>query len=199
MKKLHATWGEAVQFVDVVVRQAHPGPGERPYRTFREKMRDAAAYEEEEGIPWPVVVDDIGGTAHQVYGGLADPTYLVDADGRIAYYNMWTHAPTLYRAIEALMARGGRGVVRSGIDHRPHVLPAMTAGWKGIRRGLPQSAVDLATASPGAVAGLWLGYRMRPLLAPLTLRARPLPWPVRVALAAGATVLAGELARRFAR
>lgn len=153
----------------------------------------------EEGIPWIVAVDDVEGTVHQSYGGLADPSYLLDADGRVAYYNMWTHAPTLHQAMEALMRQDGRGVVGDGIDHTPHMAAAMTEGWKGIRRGLPQSYTDLETAAPGMATGIKLGYKMRSLLAPFTLRAEPLPAPVKLALAAGAAWLAGRAARRAVR
>ncbi len=168
--------------MDILVRQAHPGPGVLPYRAIEQKARDARLYREQEGIPWPVLFDDLRGTVHQVYGGLSDPTYLLDADGRVAFYNLWTHAPTLHGAIEVLLAQGGRGIVRGGVDRQPHLLPALTNGWHGLERGLPQSATDLELA-------IWLGSRLRPLVGPLTLRSRPLPAPARLALALGAAAL----------
>lgn len=115
----------------MLIRQAHPGPGVRPYRTFEEKLRDAQRYKAYEGFPWPVLVDDVAGTVHQVYSGLADPTYLIDADGRVAYFSMWTGASGVHQAIEALLARNGRGVVKGGWDRVLHVAPAMTDGWRG--------------------------------------------------------------------
>lgn len=171
--------------MDVVIRQAHPGPKAPPYRTFDQKLQDARFYRQQEGIPWTVTADDLEGTVHQAYGGMSDPTYLIDADGRVAYYNMWTHVPTLYEAIEALLAQGGRGMVKGGVNRVPHMLASMTDGWRGLQRELPQSLVDIETAGPGTGSGAWLGYQLRPLLAPLTLRANPLPGTVRVALAAG--------------
>jgi len=188
--------------VDVLARQAHPGPAAPPYRSLERKVEDAARYQREEGIPWPVLVDDLAGTVHQVYGSMADPTYLIDADGRVAYYNMWTYAPSLDKAIAALLAQGERGVVAGDIDHVPHLSPAMTDGWKGIRRGLPQSFTDLETAAPGMASGIWLGYQLRPLLAPLTLRTTPLPAPARRALTlalvsgVGGALVAGARRRR---
>lgn len=171
------------------IRQAHPGPGARPYRTFEEKLEDARRYAGEERIPWLVVVDDVEGTVHQAYGGLADPSYLIGADGRVAYYDMWTHAPTLHEAMSALVAQGGHGIVDDGVDRRPHMLPAATDGWRAIRRGLPQSYIDLETAAPGAATLTWIGHRLRPLLAPVTLRSRPLPASARAGLVAGAALL----------
>lgn len=41
-------------------------------------------------------------------------------------------------------------------------------------------------AAPGLALTLWVGHRLRPLLAPLALRATPLATPSRVVLAAGA-------------
>jgi hypothetical protein len=164
-----------VHFVDVVIRQAHPGPKVRHYRTFVEKMHDADRFKRDEKIPWTVLVDDLPGTVHQVYGGLADPTYLIDAEGRVAFYNMWTYAPVLHEAIEALLKQNGRGVVRGGIYRPPRFMPAFTDGWRGIQRGLPQSLLDLETSAPGMGVMLWIGDKLRPLLAPFALRSRPLP------------------------
>lgn len=132
-----------------------------------------------------MLVDDLQGTVHQIYGGLADPTYLIDREGRVAFYNMWTHVPTLYRAIQALLAQGGTGVVRGGLARAPHLGPSLTDGWRALSRGLPQSVSDLMMAGPGSPALIWLGHQLRPLLAPLTLREKPVPAPVKVALLIG--------------
>lgn len=159
-------------------------------------MRDGERYREEEQILWTIVIDDLRGTTHQVYGNMSDPTYLIDRDGRVAFYNMWTHVPTLYRAIRALMRQGGSGVALNGIDRGMHFAPAMTAGWRSIQRGLPQSYLDLETAAPTMGASLWLGYQLRPLLAPITQRERPLPIAAKISLAAAGIGLSFLLARR---
>lgn len=186
--------------MDVIIRQAHPGPEATPYRRLEQKQGDAEAYQQQEGILWPVLVDDLDGTVHQVYGGLADPIYLLDSEGRVAYYNLWSHAPTLHEAIAALLRQGGRGVVLGeGVDRRPHILPSMTDGWRGLRRGLPQSFWDMETSAPGMASLTWLGYQLRPLLAPLTLRAKPLPTPVRAGLLLAAGTLLALGARRLVR
>lgn len=199
MKKLYARWGDRVHFVEVVVRQAHPGPGAPAYDTLEEKLLDAGRYQDEEGIPWVVLADDVEGTVHQVYGSMADPTYLIDADGRVAYYNMWTYAPSLHQAIGALLEQDGRGVVLGGINSLPHMTPALTAGWGGLRRGFPQSFAEMETAFPGTASATWLGSRLRPLLAPLTQRARPLPTAVKGGLVIGGAALAILCIRRLAR
>ncbi len=185
--------------MDVLTRQAHPGPGVEPYASDADKHRDAERHVHENGIPWTVAIDDHAGTVHQRYGALTDPTYLLDADGRVAYYNMWTHAPTLWRAAEALAAQGNQGVVLGGIDHAPHLLAMFAFGWPAIRRGLPQRALDLETSLPLSSALLWLGHQARPLLAPVAGRARPLAPLAQVGLALGAGALLALAATRSRR
>ncbi len=41
-------------------------------------MADAQRSEQ---IPWPALVDDVEGTVHRAYGGLANPTYLIGTEG----------------------------------------------------------------------------------------------------------------------
>lgn len=188
-----------MHFVDVVVRQAHPGPDVRPYESIEQKTRDGRRYQQDENVPWPIVVDDLEGTVHQVYGSLSDPTYLIDIDGHVAYYNMWTHVPNVHTALETLQEQGWRGVVNGGIDRMPHMAPWMTHGWRGIRRGLPQSVIDLETSLPSSGLSTWLGYQLRGLLAPLTLRDTPLPAPVRLGLGVGMAALLAVIVRHRIR
>ena len=159
-------------------------------------MRDAEAWQREERISYPVVVDDLPGTVHQTYGALADPTYVIDADGYVSFYNLWTHGPTLHRALKALLAQGGRGVVRGGLDRTPHLAATITDGWRGLRRGLPQSLLEIEAAMPTSGIVPFLGYQIRPVLAPLTLRTKPLPVGAKIALAAGLLSLVIFTARR---
>jgi hypothetical protein len=122
-----------------------------------------------------VLVDHLDGAVHRAYGGVSNPAYLIGADGRLAFASLTTGVPALHEAITALLARGGTGVVGDGLDRLPHLLPALTAGWPAIVRGRPGSLADLWRAAPGVPALLWLGARLRPVLAPVALRATPLP------------------------
>lgn len=193
-------WGNIVEFVTVLVRQGHPGPAAPPYRSFAHKAGEAAAHQQQDELPWTVLVDDVDGRVHRMYGMLADPTFLIDVDGRVAFYNAVTHAPTLHRGIEELMRRDGRGIVRGGYDRRPHVLPAVVGGWPALKRGLPRSVMDLETSLPGSGLLPFLGYRLRGVLGPLALRGEPLPRRARVGLAgAGLTALGVLMAWRQSR
>jgi hypothetical protein len=74
-------------------------------------------------------VDDLEGTVHEAFGRLTDPTYLVDRDGRVAFYNLWTNVPALSAAIGRRMAQGGRGIVSGGLGRSPQIVPALAYGW----------------------------------------------------------------------
>ncbi len=102
---------------------------------------------------------------------------------------MWTHAQTLHEALAALSQQDWRGEVKGGVHQTPHLLSSMTDGWKGLRRGWPRSFIELETSAPGMASGPWLGYQLRPLLAPLTLRSKPLPPSAKLGLVAGAAAL----------
>ncbi|MBA3534396.1 MAG: DUF1990 family protein [Ardenticatenales bacterium] len=179
------------------MRQAHPGPGVPPYRTFEQKWEDGQAYKLNHQIPWPILVDDLLGRTHQVYGGLSDPIYLLDLDGRVSFYNMFANAPAVHEALEELFLRRRRGIVRGGIDRFPHLGAALTNGWPGLARGLPQSFNDLMVATPGSPIAVLLGWQLRQLLGPLTLRATPLPLPLRLAFYLVGAVVLAMLARRM--
>ncbi len=186
-----------MQFIDVVVRQAHPGPEVLPYRTYEDKLEDARFYKGCLEVPWLALADDIMGTVHQVYGGLSDPAYLIGRDGRVSHYNIWTNVPTLHASMQELELKDWVGTVRGGSSTLPQVLAAATFGWPALRRGLPDSYIDLETAFPGLATIAWLGYRLRALMSPLASRSQPLPPPLRLGLLA--TVLASALALLVSR
>ena len=197
LKRLHARWGHRVHFVDVLVRQAHPGPAAPAYVDDEQKMADAERYQCTEHIPWPVVVDDVEGTVHRANGGLANPSYLIGTDGRVSFYAPVTGAPRLHRALEELVNAGGRGVVSGGIDLVPHLLTTFIEGWRALERGRPQSTDDLSQALPGSVGLLLVGRAVRPVLAPWALRTQALPSRTRAALLGVVAVALLSLPNRY--
>ncbi len=195
---MHTWYGDRVQFVDIMVRQAHPGERRPAYRTYEQKLADARDFQEREGIPWQVLADDLAGTVHRLYGSMSDPVYLIDAAGRVAFYGMWIDGPRLKQAIDELLAQGGQGQpVAGGIDRRPHMAPAFVEGWRTVSRGGHRAVVDLLLSYPLPGALVFPGYLARPLLRPLFVRVTPLPPALRLAVWGGlATVLALTLAGR---
>ncbi len=186
MSELHRLYGEQVQFVEVLVRQAHPGERHGAYRSDGEKLEDARGYKGEESIPWPVLIDDLAGTVQRAYGGLAAGVYLIDSRGSVAFCGTWGQSPALRHAIDDLLARAGVGApAGKGVDRRPHLAAAIVAGQSGPKRGGRQALIDLELGFPGAMILMTIGRAARPVLAPLALRTTPLPGRTRAALLAG--------------
>lgn len=149
-------------------------------------MESAQEYKRLEAIHWPVLVDELEGTVHRAFGEMAAPSYLIDVTGRVAFYGMWTSAPRLKQAIDELLARGGDGpTVAGGVDRAPHLFAALVNGWRALKRGCARAVLDYELAIPGAATLTFLGHVARPLLAPLALRATPLPAAVRLAVGTG--------------
>ena len=178
-----------MRFLDIVVRQAHPGGARGPYRSFEQKLEGAREFARLEQLAWPMLVDDLAGTVHQSYGGMADSLYLLDAAGRVAFYGMWAHPPSLQVAIEELLAKGGTGSpVGGGIDRAPHLFASFVGGWRGLSRGGAGGVLDFELAVPGASTLTFLGWLARPALAPLAIRATPLPAAAPLVLGSAAAV-----------
>jgi hypothetical protein len=192
LKALSHDYRHVVQFVDIVVRQGHPGPGVPVYRRLEQKRRDAARFVRDESIPWLVAIDDLEGSVHAAYGLLPDPTDLIGTDGRVAFYSYWTHVPTLRTAVAALLRRGGAAVL--GEQRLPHPAAPLCAGWPAIARGLPQSGGDLDRAAPGSTAMLRVGEAVGAVAGPAMLTSRPWSRPL-LAAVGGALLLASGVWR----
>lgn len=193
LKQVYATFGARVEWLELYVREAHPGEAFSAHRSDEQKMLQASVFREAEDLPWPVAVDTLDGDTHRAYGLLPNPVFLIDADGQVAFRGEFAHAPTLHRAIEHLLAQDGRGTVPEGDDRTPHMLAASAFGWDALERGGRDAVRDVVKGLPPLAAQLWLGRRLSPLLSPLATRGRPLPAGVRwtiAAAAAGAALLA---------
>ncbi|MBI5089556.1 MAG: redoxin domain-containing protein [Actinobacteria bacterium] len=53
MRNLHRRFGHRIHFLDVLVRQAHPGERHGRYLSFAEKLSDAGRYQDEESTVGP--------------------------------------------------------------------------------------------------------------------------------------------------
>jgi hypothetical protein len=186
MRELYELYGERVRFVEVLVRQAHPGELHGAYVASEDKFADALGYAREEAVPWPVLSDDLPGTEQRAYGGLAAAVYLIDGQGVIAFCATWGQSPALRQAIDDLLARDGLGApAGKGTDRRPHLGAAIVGGRGGPVRGGRQALIDLELGFPGASILMFVGRVARPVLGPLVLRTTPIPVRTRVMLLAG--------------
>ena len=93
MAKSYASQGFA--FLFVYVREAHPGEQYGPHRDIEQKLAHARAFREHCHIERPILVDDLRGTAHHLYGLVPNMTYIIARGGRILFRSDWTDPPTI--------------------------------------------------------------------------------------------------------
>ena len=167
MQELYRLYGARVRFVEVLIRQAHPGERHGAYLSQEQKLQDARDYQREEGVPWPVLVDDLACSVQRAYGGLAAAAYLLDSEGMVAFCGTWGQSPALREAIDGLLARGGAGApAGKGTDRRPHLAGAILGGRSGPVRGGRRALFDLELGFPGGNILMLVGGLLRPLLRP---------------------------------
>ena len=93
MAKAYASKGFA--FLFVYVREAHPGEHYGPHRDMEQKLAYARAFREHCRVERPILVDDLQGTAHHLYGLVPNMTYVIARGGRILFRSDWTDPPTI--------------------------------------------------------------------------------------------------------
>ena len=70
--------GDAIEFLFVYVREAHPGEIIPAHGSMREKTEAARLLRDEEDMQMPVLVDDLRGSIHRKYSKLPNPAFLID-------------------------------------------------------------------------------------------------------------------------
>ena len=105
LRALYRRYGDAVAFVTVYVREAHPGEHIPQPRTLDWKVRHARMLRERDALPWIVAVDDLEGGLHRALGGNSNAAHLMDPNGNVAFRTLWSNDErVLAAALEALAA-----------------------------------------------------------------------------------------------
>lgn len=191
LNEVHEDLGQHAHWVTLYVREAHPGENLPVHETYEQKAEQARFLKRTEGIPWPVLVDELDGAIHHAYGMMPNSVFVIGTDGRISFREKIAHAPTVRRALDELVASGGQGTVLGGDDGGIHMLGAMAYGWRAIEQAGDESVRDVALKLPPLAANLWLGQKLAPVLDPLARRSTRLPATVRGGITMAAAVLAG--------
>jgi hypothetical protein len=62
-------------------------------------------YEERDGIPWPVAVDDVQGDLHRALDPKPNAAYLMDTEGNVAFRALWANDERVLRqGLEAIIS-----------------------------------------------------------------------------------------------
>jgi hypothetical protein len=99
--------GLVSEFPDVVflihyVREAHPGMNYPQPHTMEEKIAHARDLTTKEDETRTILVEELNGKGHQVYGGWPNSVYVIDPAGVIAYRQQWADPPLMREALQRL-------------------------------------------------------------------------------------------------
>lgn len=97
-----------MRFLFVYTREAHPGEHFPPHRTFEQKLEHARSFKEILRTERPILVDDLIGSGHRMYGSLPNMTYLISRAGRVLFRSDWTDAPTITTVLNYVVGARAR-------------------------------------------------------------------------------------------
>ncbi len=143
--------GKGFNFVFVYTREAHPGEHYPAHRSLDQKVDHARAFQRILQVERPILVDDLAGTGHKLYGSLPNMTYLIGRSGRVLFRSDWTDPPTIRSALDYVLdARARR---REGLRLGPFYAEFVGYRWSdqskfqdGLVRAGPQAVDDYANA-----------------------------------------------------
>jgi len=131
MNKFAAEYPE-FEFLVLYVREAHPGDNVGNHNSPDDKHTLACRTRDEENEHRTILVDDIDGSAHQIYGSLPNMIYVIGADGTILARSDWNDTVAVKKSLEKL--RAGETLADSQYGFRPVAPPVLfrvlgRAGW----------------------------------------------------------------------
>jgi hypothetical protein len=136
---------EGCVFVFLYSREAHPGENFPAHRSMEQKLAHARAFKERFQIERPILVDDLVGTGHKLYGMVPNMTYIIGRGGKILFRADWTDPPTIEWAVQYI--QNSRARRRDGFHMAPFYAEIVGYRWNNpakVREGL-------ARAGPKAV------------------------------------------------
>ena len=149
---------QGVNLVFLYTREAHPGENYPAHRNFEQKLAHARAFKAEFRVERPILVDDLIGTAHKLYGSLPNMTYLIGRGGKVLFRADWTDPPTIEYALKYVLASRARR--REGLRMVPFYAELVGYRWNdpakfqdGLARAGHQAVDDFARAMQHRLKG----------------------------------------------
>ena len=88
-----------VNFLLLYVREAHPGGKTKETTSIHEKISNAKSTLKLYNEKRMILVDDIKGTAHKMYGTMPNMTYVIGRDGIVKFRANWTNIDALKKVL----------------------------------------------------------------------------------------------------
>ena len=118
---------KGLAFVFLYAREAHPGENFPAHRTIEQKLSHARTFKKLFNVERPILVDDLIGTGHKLYGMLPNMTYLVGRGGKVLFRADWTDPPTIETVLQYVMASRARR--REGLRLAPFYAEIVGYRW----------------------------------------------------------------------
>jgi hypothetical protein len=138
---------KGIAFVFLYAREAHPGENFSAHRTMEQKLSHARAFQEQFNVERPILVDDLIGTGHKLYGMLPNMTYLIGRGGKVLFRADWSDPPTIKIAVDYVLASRARR--RKGLHLAPFYAEFVGYRWhdpeqarEGMKRAGPKAIED---------------------------------------------------------
>ena len=122
MKKLAALYPQ-ITFLLLYVREAHPGDRIPEHRNMQEKVSLAHQLLQAEDEQRTILIDDLEGSFHNVYGNLPNVFYILDEVGMVLYRADWNNHAYAKRALADINA--GKKPVTPSFGFRPIAPPIL--------------------------------------------------------------------------
>lgn len=103
IRDLYDEFGDQIQFLFIYVREAHPGDELPAHHSIDDKVHAAELLRDEDELEFPILLDELSGKVHKKYGGMPNPSFLIDRSGRIAFRSLASRPQALKEAIEELL------------------------------------------------------------------------------------------------
>ena len=84
-----------VHFLLLYIREAHPGGRTKSINTMEEKINHAKLIDKYYNEQREILIDDVDGTAHKLYGGMPNMTYVIGINGIVKFRANWTNIEAL--------------------------------------------------------------------------------------------------------
>jgi hypothetical protein len=102
-----------VQFLVLYVREAHPGQKVAQHKTEADKLQRAQGLKADFGESRTILIDDLAGTAHKIYGEFPNSVFVIGKDGAIVFRSDWNDVAAVRKVLRRLAAGKPVGRVTS--------------------------------------------------------------------------------------
>ena len=131
------------RFLVLYVREAHPGANVCQHESDADKVARASELKQTFHENREILVDDVEGTAHKLYGAMPNSVFVIDTEGQIAFRSNWNDVSATKKALRKLQSG------RSATSVKSYFKPANPSiGRKVFRHAGKGSARDFFGSLP---------------------------------------------------